>query len=70
VRPGHFPADVVMNLAPFCEATLDHFMFIERPEGIQFVDGAGFAHEAHYARAVRADLLSPSPQDYVSQGHL
>ena len=21
VRPGHFPADVVMNLAPFCEAT-------------------------------------------------
>jgi hypothetical protein len=70
VRPGHFPADVVMNLAPFCEATLDHFMFIERPEGIQLVDGAGFAHEAHYERAVRADLLSPSPQDYISQGHL
>ena len=70
VRPGHFPADVVMNLAPFCEATLDHFMFIERPEGIQLVDGAGFAHAAHYERAVRADLLSPSPQDYISQGHL
>jgi CDGSH-type Zn-finger protein/uncharacterized Fe-S cluster protein YjdI len=70
VRPGHFPADVVMNLAPFCEATLDHFMFIERPDGIELVDGAGFAHDAHYERAVRADLLSPSPQDYISQGHL
>ena len=35
VRPGHFPADVVMNLAPFGEAALDHFMFIERPEGIR-----------------------------------
>ncbi len=70
VRPGHFPADVVMNLAPFCEATLDHFMFIERPEGIQLVDGAGFGHPAHYERVVRRDLLAPSPQDYVSQGHL
>jgi CDGSH-type Zn-finger protein/uncharacterized Fe-S cluster protein YjdI len=70
VRPGHFPADVVMNLAPFCEATLDHFMFIERPEGIQLVDGAGFGHAAHYERLVRQDLLAPSPQDYISQGHL
>ena len=70
VRPGHFPADVVMNLAPFCEATLDHFMFIERPEGIRLVDGAGFGHEAHYARVVRPDMLAPSPQDYSSQGHL
>ncbi|MBK9675840.1 MAG: CDGSH iron-sulfur domain-containing protein [Betaproteobacteria bacterium] len=70
VRPGHFPADVVMNLAPFCEATLDHFMFIERPEGIPLVDGAGFGHAAHYERVMRRDLLSPSPQDYVSQGHL
>jgi CDGSH-type Zn-finger protein/uncharacterized Fe-S cluster protein YjdI len=70
VRPGHFPADVVMNLAPFCEATLDHFMFIERPEGIALVDGAGFGHAAHYERAVRRGLLSPAPQDYLSQGHL
>ena len=70
VRPGHFPADVVMNLAPFCEATLDHFMFIERPEGVAITDGAGFDHEAHYQRVVRRDLLAPSPQDYVSQGHL
>jgi CDGSH-type Zn-finger protein/uncharacterized Fe-S cluster protein YjdI len=70
VRPGPFPADVIMNLAPFSPATLDHFMFIERPEGIKLVDGAGFGHEAHYHRAMRGDLLAPSPQDYASQGHL
>jgi len=70
VRPGHFPAAVILNLAPFSEATLDHFMYIERPEGIQMVDGAGFGHEAHYHRAMREGLLAPSPQDYVSQGHL
>ena len=70
VRPGHFPADIVMNLAPFCEATLDHFMFIERPEELAISDGVGFSHESHYHRVMRRDLLAPSPQDYVSQGHL
>ena len=70
VRPGHFPADVVMNLTPFGEAALDHFMFIERPEGISIADGAGFGHAAHYRRPARPDMLAPSPQDYASQGHL
>ena len=70
VRPGWFPADVVMRLSPFGEATLDHFMYIERPEGIEMVDGAGFDHPAHYPRAARAELLSPAPQDYMSQGQL
>ena len=35
VRPGHFPADVLMSLTPFGEAALDHFMYIERPEGLE-----------------------------------
>ena len=70
VRPGHFPADVVMNLAPFGEAALDHFMFIERPEGIEIADGVGFGHGAHYRRIARPGMLAPSPQDYASQGHL
>lgn len=70
VRPGHFPADVLMSLTPFGEAALDHFMFIERPEGLQLADGAGFGHSTHYRRVARPDMLAPSPQDYVSQGHL
>jgi len=70
VRPGHFPADVLMTLTPFGEATLDHFMFIERPEDIRIEDGAGFGHGMHYRRIARPDMLAPSPQDYVSQGHL
>ena len=69
VRPGRFPADVVMKLMPFSAAALDHFLYIERPEGVALKDGAGFEH-AHYHRAARADLLSPTAQDYVSQGHL
>jgi CDGSH-type Zn-finger protein/uncharacterized Fe-S cluster protein YjdI len=70
VRAGHFPADVVMNLSPFGEAALDHFMFIERPEGLAITDGEGFDHPAHYQRVARPDMLAPMPQDYCSQGHL
>jgi CDGSH-type Zn-finger protein/uncharacterized Fe-S cluster protein YjdI len=70
VRPGHFPADVVMKLMPFSAAALDHFLYIERPEGLDIKDGVGFDHKDHYHRAARPDLLSPTPQDYVSQGHL
>jgi CDGSH-type Zn-finger protein/uncharacterized Fe-S cluster protein YjdI len=70
VRPGWFPTDVVMRLSPFTEATLDHFMYIERPEGIEMVDGAGFDHPTHYARPARPELLSPTPRDYTSQGQL
>jgi CDGSH-type Zn-finger protein/uncharacterized Fe-S cluster protein YjdI len=70
VRPGRFPADVVMKLSRFCEATVDHFLYIERPEGVELADGKGFDHKENYHRAVRPDLLSPMAQDYVSQGHL
>jgi len=70
VHSGWFPADVVMRLSPFCEQTIDHFMYIERPEGIEMVDGAGFDHPAHHPRAARPELLTPTPRDYSSQGQL
>ena len=70
VRPGHFPADVIMQLKPFSVEALDHFLYIERPEGLDISDGKGFDHAHHYHRAARPDLLTPTAQDYVSQGHL
>jgi hypothetical protein len=70
VRPGWFPTDIVMRLSPLGEPSLTHFMYIERPEEIEMVDGAGFDHPAHHPRAARPDLLSPTPRDYASQGQL
>lgn len=70
IPPGRFPADVVFSLRPFDAETIAHFAFIERPEGIELQDGAGFSHPAHYARVGRPELLTPTPQDYTSQGHL
>ena len=70
VAPGRFPAGLLLRLSPFTEATVDHFVYVERPEGITLMDGAGFDHPAHYERATRPGLLSPTPQDYASQGQL
>jgi CDGSH-type Zn-finger protein/uncharacterized Fe-S cluster protein YjdI len=70
IRQGYFPSDLDFHLAPFNEATMQHFVFIERPEGIDVKDGAGFTHESHYQRVVYSDLLTPTARDYGSQGHL
>jgi len=70
VASGWFPSDVIMRLSPFCEGTMDHFLFIERPEGIDMSDGAGFDHPSRHPRVARPDLLSPTPRDYSSQGQL
>ena len=70
VRSGRFPPDVTLRLARFSAATIDHFAYIEKPEGITLVDGAGYDHPAHYPRVARPDLLTPTPQDYSSQGQL
>jgi CDGSH-type Zn-finger protein/uncharacterized Fe-S cluster protein YjdI len=70
VKQGYFPSALDFHLAPFNEETLQHFVFIEKPEGIDIRDGAGFTHESHYERVVCTDLLTPTSRDYVSQGHL
>jgi CDGSH-type Zn-finger protein/uncharacterized Fe-S cluster protein YjdI len=70
VGSGHFPAAIDFHLAPFNEQTIRHFMFIERPEGIDIEDGAGFVHESRYSRPVCPGLLTPTPRDYHSVGHL
>jgi hypothetical protein len=70
VAPGYHPAGVVVSLAPFDLSSLDHFVYLERPEGIDAPDGAGFERPAPYERSTRADRLVPSSQDYATVGHL
>jgi CDGSH-type Zn-finger protein/uncharacterized Fe-S cluster protein YjdI len=70
VRQGYFPAEVDFHLAPFDQQSIEHFVFIEKPEGIDIEDGVGFVHESHYERVVCTDLLTPTPREYRSQGHL
>jgi hypothetical protein len=70
VSPGYHPSGIVVSLAPFDLATLDHFVFLERPEGVDLPDGAGFDPPLPFERATRSDRLMPSAEDYATVGHL
>jgi CDGSH-type Zn-finger protein/uncharacterized Fe-S cluster protein YjdI len=70
VAPGYHPAGVVVRLAPFNMDTLDHFIFLERPEGSEISDSPAFAPALKYERVVPKRLVMPSAQDYATVGHL
>lgn len=70
VDPGLYPSGVILRLTPFDAATMDHFVFLERPEGTELPDGEGF-REDEYERAADDDRrLTPSAHDYRTVGHL
>jgi CDGSH-type Zn-finger protein/uncharacterized Fe-S cluster protein YjdI len=70
VSPGYHPAGVVVELAPFSVATMNHFVYLERPEGVDVPDGEGFEAVAPYERVLEEGRLVPSAQDYATVGHL
>ena len=70
VPPGHFPAHVILALAPFNQATIQHFAYLERPTDAVIEDGDGYHSDSKVVREIRTDLLSPTKSDYPSQGHL
>ena len=41
-RSGYFPSGVQLDLLPFGEQALRHFLYLERPEGMDLQDAAGF----------------------------
>jgi len=68
--PGAYPAGVVIELAPFDLATLDHFVFLERPQAAPVADGANFRSERAYQRTAAAGRLMPNAADYDTVGDL
>ena len=70
VPPGYHPSGVVVELAGFSRAVLDHFIFLERPEGKELSDSSEFVHPADYHRTSPKGRLMPSAQDYGTVGHL
>ena len=66
--PGYLPAGVVVKLAPFNEAVLQHFIYLERPNGATEPDGAGFEPPVRYLRGGPAPRLTPMAIDYDTVG--
>lgn len=70
IAPGYHPAGVVVRLAPFNAQTLDHFIYLERPENIEMPDGEGFEPAHRYVRAMAPDRLMQATIDYATVGQL
>ncbi len=66
--PGYLPARIVVKLAPFSEASLQHFVYLERPVGSNEPEGVGFEPERMFLRAVSVERLTPMPIDYSTVG--
>ncbi len=66
--PGGMPASVVVRLAPFGEAMLQHFIFLERPGDSTEPEGEGFAPDFVFTRGVATPRLTPMPIDYETVG--
>src|SRR5262245_38819272 len=66
--PGALPANVVVRLAPFSDAVLQHFIYLERPNGSTEPDGAGFEPEFRFTRGVARPRVTPMPVDYETVG--
>lgn len=67
--PGNLPARVVVKLAPFNDATLQHFIYLERPEGSAEQDGEGFAAAHLFKRGTTDRRITPMARDYDTVGH-
>ena len=67
--PGGLPASVVVRLAPFSEAVLQHFIYLERPTCSTEPDGDGLRSRTSSSRAaMRAPRVTPMPIDYDTVG--
>ncbi|MFN8532018.1 MAG: ferritin-like protein [Dehalococcoidia bacterium] len=70
-RARYFPPGMQVALAPFSEATLRHFIFHERPEGMEGEDSPEFAPTAEEpAPYVDGTEVVPAPQHFATVGHL
>ena len=67
----HYPAGVNLMLVPFGEQALQHFIFLERPEGMEYEGAEGLDMPVHEAVPLMAERdIVPQPQDFATVGHL
>src|SRR5512133_3883639 len=67
----HYPAGVNLTLVPFGERALQHFMYLERPEGMELEGAKGIDAPVHDAVPLMAEGdIVPQLQDFATIGHL
>src|SRR5918993_2326610 len=70
LAPGYHPSCFVVRLSPFDRATLDHFIYLERPEEEPLPDAKPFEHPPELPRDPGSERLTPHATDYETIGQL
>lgn len=70
MKPGYFPSDFVMELAPFDQDTLQHFIFLERPQDQPVPDAKAAQDKDDYQREAPRGRLMTHVGDYRTVGQL
>jgi hypothetical protein len=65
-----YPPGVQIALVPFGERALRHFIYLERPEGMDLDDAEGFAAVGQAQPLSDGEELMAVPEDYQTVGHL
>jgi len=71
-RSKYYPPGVQLALLPFGEHALQHFLYLERPEGMDLEDAPEFAVLAipKPSLTLDDDQIVPQTQDFATIGHL
>jgi hypothetical protein len=67
---GYFPPSIQLDLVPFGERALLHFLYLERPEGMERQDAEGFVPAAPPMDPLSESELMPRGQEFMTVGHL
>jgi hypothetical protein len=66
----HYPSGVRLELLPFGEQALRHFLFLERPEGMDLNDAEGLAAVDNAIPHMGRQEIAPHLQEFQTVGHL
>lgn len=66
----YYPRGINLVLAPFGETSLRHFLFLERPEGMDLDDAPEFAPVGDASAPADEEEIVPEMQDFATVGHL
>lgn len=66
----HYPGGVRLTLLPFGEEALRHFLYLERPEGMDFDDAEGIAAVERAVPVMGKEEIAPHLQEFATVGHL
>lgn len=69
-RSKYYPPSLQMTLRSFDERTLDHFIFIERPEGMDLPDAVGFEAAPQAAPTAATNGIEPIDMPFSTVGEL